>query len=132
MAGKKRSVKPPVGVMYSGAGVGDCDCFVAYNMHWLPHSYALPSPGKGKCWHLALDTDRGVLSKSIKLEDQKRIEIRERSIAVLISCEEDKTELRNTNFHSKGKTAEKKSVSETEKTDIVTSDAEKEKKCRQE
>ena len=42
------------------------------------------------------------------------------------------TELRNTNFHSKGKTAEKKSVSETEKTDIVTSDAEKEKKCRQE
>lgn len=121
-----------LGVMYSGAGVGDCDCFVAYNMHWLPHSYALPSPGKGKCWHLALDTDRGVLSKSIKLEDQKRIEIRERSIAVLISCEEDKTELRNTNFHSKGKTAEKKSVSETEKTDIVTSDAEKEKKCRQE
>lgn len=65
-------------------------------------------------------------------KDQKRIEIRERSIAVLISCEEDKTELRNTNFHSKGKTAEKKSVSETEKTDIVTSDAEKEKKCRQE
>ena len=61
---------------------------------------------------MALDTDRGVLSKSIKLED--------------------KTELRNTNFHSKGKTAEKKSVSETEKTDIVTSDAEKEKKCRQE
>lgn len=68
---------------------------------------------------------QSVLSKSIKLEDQKRIEIRERSIAVLISCEEDKTELRNTNFHSKGKTAEKKSVSETEKTDIVTSDAEK-------
>ena len=48
----------------------------------------LASPGKGKCWHLALDTDRGVLSKSIKLEDQKRIEIRERSIAVLISCED--------------------------------------------
>ena len=101
MAGKNEVSSRQLGVMYSGAGVGDCDCFVAYNMHWLPHSYALPSPGKGKCWHLALDTDRGVLSKSIKLEDQKRIEIRERSIAVLISCEEDKTELRNTNFHPK-------------------------------
>ena len=107
-----------LGVMYSGAGVGDCDCFVAYNMHWLPHSYALPSPGKENAGIWRWIRTEAFLSKSIKLEDQKRIEIRERSIAVLISCEEDKTELRNTNFHSKGKDrGRRNSVSENRKTD---------------
>lgn len=61
---------------------------------------------------LAFGVDAGqAFCQSIKLEDQKRIEIRERSIAVLISCEEDKTEVTEYKFSLKGKTAEKKSVS---------------------
>ena len=68
-----------------------------------------------------------------KLEVKKTVSRSESGvIAVLIKREEDKTSYGIQILHSKGKTAEKKSVSETEKTDIVTSDAEKEKKCRQE
>ena len=39
-----------LGVYYSGTdrtGEGDEDCFVAYNMHWLEHTFALPAlPGE--------------------------------------------------------------------------------------
>ena len=84
-------------------------------MHWIPHTYALPSPGKGKCWHLALDTDRGVLSKSIMLEDQKCIEIRERSIAVLLSCEDESANMRKSSSRGKGRTtAEKQKSGQTD------------------
>lgn len=104
-----------LGVLYSGTGKGDCACFIAYNMHWIPHTYALPSPGKGKCWHLALDTDRGVLSKSIMLEDQKCIEIRERSIAVLLSCEDESANMRKSSSRGKGRTtAEKQKSGQTD------------------
>ncbi len=36
----------PLGVLYSRVGVGGSDCFIAYNMHWLAHVYALPFPAK--------------------------------------------------------------------------------------
>lgn len=31
-----------LGVMYSGKDLDDRDCFIAYNMHWIEHSFALP------------------------------------------------------------------------------------------
>lgn len=74
-----------LGVLYSGSGVGGADCFIAYNMHWIPHSYALPSPGKGKVWRLAADTQEGVLGALSTLENQKSLELPERSIAILVS-----------------------------------------------
>ncbi len=74
-----------LGVLYSGAESGDESCFVAYNMHWLPHIYALPSPEKGKKWHLAADTARGILENPEPLEEQKTIEVKERSIVLLVS-----------------------------------------------
>lgn len=74
-----------LGVLYSGSGVGGADCFIAYNMHWIPHSYALPSPGKGKVWRLAADTQEGVLGALSTLENQKSLELPERSITILVS-----------------------------------------------
>lgn len=74
-----------LGVLYCGVKPDDEDCFAAYNMHWIPHVYALPSPGKGKKWYLAADTRRGILDMPELIEDQKKTELEERSIALLIT-----------------------------------------------
>lgn len=79
-----------LGVLYSGTGAGDQECFIAYNMHWIPHTFALPSPGKGRGWKLAADTQQGILKEAAELEDQKCIELKERSIAILTGTELDK------------------------------------------
>ena len=73
-----------LGVMYCGGHGGDTDCFVAYNMHWIEHSFALPSPGKKKKWYLAADT-QGVAAKEAQaLKNQKSIELKPRSIVFLV------------------------------------------------
>ena len=82
-----------LGVLYAGVEPGDEPCFAAYNMHWILHEYALPSPGKGKMWYLAADTERGVLEKPELLVEQKSIELKERSIALLVGRE--KAEVKN-------------------------------------
>lgn len=74
-----------LGVLYAGEDLEDTECFVAYNMHWLPHEYALPSPGKGKRWCMAADTENGFRKIPVPVEDQKKIELKERSITVLVS-----------------------------------------------
>lgn len=78
-----------LGVLYSGSGVEDSDCFIAYNMHWLPHTYALPSPGKGKIWCAAVCTSGGIAEKLTVLSDQKSIEIPERSVTLLVSAKDE-------------------------------------------
>lgn len=79
-----------LGVMYSGGGVGGGECFIAYNMHWLPHVYAVPSPGKDKKWELIADAENGLLETAIPLKDAKKIEVAQRSITVLVSREDKK------------------------------------------
>lgn len=72
-----------LGVYYSGAAADGTDCFVAYNMHWLEHTFALPSLAKDRKWEVIAATDKGVLSQSELLEDQKRMEVSPRTIVVL-------------------------------------------------
>ena len=51
-----------IGVMYCGKyaedehGQPDADFYVAYNMHWEPHEFALPKIPKGMRWKLCMDT----------------------------------------------------------------------------
>ena len=62
------------GVYYSGTdrtGEGDEDCFVAYNMHWLEHTFALPALPRGKKWYRIASTQEGILDKAEPLDDQK-------------------------------------------------------------
>lgn len=52
-----------MGVLYGGSfgdrkGSKDSDIYITYNMHWLPHKFALPKLPKGKEWFLVLDTSR--------------------------------------------------------------------------
>ena len=72
-----------LGVLYSGTKDGEEPCFTAYNMHWLPHRFALPSIGKNMEWYLVMNTKDGVFRAPQKLEDQKEVLLEERSVAIL-------------------------------------------------
>ena len=74
-----------LGVYYSGAYMDSEDWFVAYNMHWLEHSFANPALPKGKKWYLMASTDEGVLDEPVLLEGQRIIDIKERTIMVMIA-----------------------------------------------
>lgn len=76
-----------LGALYSRTGGEDQECFIAYNMHWIPHDFALPSPGKGRGWKLAGSTQDGIQGQPVLLENQKSMELKERSIVILTGTE---------------------------------------------
>ena len=49
-----------LGVYYHGEGESEGDCFIAYNMHWTEHKFALPALSKGKRWYRVFSTVRRV------------------------------------------------------------------------
>ena len=82
--------------MYNGRyaetspGCWDTSLYVAYNMHWLEHEFALPHlPDKEK-WRVAIDTGRkenaGFYEKGKEpaVKDQKAIKVPPRTIVVLV------------------------------------------------
>ena len=74
-----------LGIYYCGKFADDDDCFVAYNMHWEEHGFALPSLKGHKKWYLAASTEEGVLEKPRLLESQKETEVKERTIEVFVA-----------------------------------------------
>jgi len=73
-----------LGIYYNGAAIKEEDCFVAYNMHWMPHIVALPNPGTNKSWYLAMDTKEGVQNEPRMLDDQRKIELEPRTVQILV------------------------------------------------
>ena len=73
-----------LGVYYSGDMVDGEDCFIAYNMHWMEHSFALPALSKNRRWYQIASTESGVLEKKEVLENQRIVRLKERTIMVLI------------------------------------------------
>ena len=47
-----------LGVLYCQGKEQEDICYIAYNMHWLKHSFALPALQKNKKWHKVLGTAR--------------------------------------------------------------------------
>ncbi len=72
-----------LGIMYSGEDVGAADCYVAYNMHWNEHVYALPTLKK-KEWYPVFSTNASVQPGCGPVKDQKQIEVEARSVVFLI------------------------------------------------
>lgn len=72
-----------LGVFYSGLASGGEDIYVAYNMHWLEHTFALPSLAKGKKWRLLISTDTQE-EEEAALKNQKSVELKARTIAVFV------------------------------------------------
>lgn len=76
-----------LGVFYSGSGLGTEDCFVAYNMHWEDHKFALPALPKKKKWYKIMSTEEGMLKEPELASDQRLIEVEARTITVMIADE---------------------------------------------
>lgn len=83
-----------LGVYYNGKAVGGDDCFVAYNMHWEKHIFALPTLPKNKRWQLLISTDDASHDGEF-LKDQKFIELKGRTIVVLTGKEKDENECKS-------------------------------------
>ena len=49
---------------------------------WLEHVFALPALPKGYGWYVRATTDRGILDYPELLKDQRKAELKERSIVV--------------------------------------------------
>lgn len=73
-----------LGVMYSGADVEDANCYIAYNMHWSRHTYALPTLPKEKVWYLVYHTGKNQWGGEAPVGDQREIELEPRSVAFLV------------------------------------------------
>ena len=61
------------------------DFYIAYNMHWLSHSFALPSIPKGMEWVCIAGTKEGVLDEkeAVPVKD-KKVQLEERTIKVFV------------------------------------------------
>ena len=61
------------------------DFYIAYNMHWLSHSFALPSLPKGMEWVCIAGPKEGVLDEkeAVPVKD-KKVQLEERTIKVFV------------------------------------------------
>ncbi|MBQ8591506.1 MAG: hypothetical protein IJ485_01985 [Lachnospiraceae bacterium] len=58
--------------------------YVAYNMHWQPHTFALPKLPKGMKWYKTIDTvESGIVQELSK--EQQSVEVSERAVAVYVA-----------------------------------------------
>lgn len=86
-----------VGMMYCGCyaqkGEGEDDFFyLAYNMHWQPHTFALPKLPRGMKWHLVADTgEANQMGEGEKPKELQSVELKPRSIQIYISSQEEGT-----------------------------------------
>ena len=88
-----------LGILYCGRygrkadGSEDNYFYVAYNMHWEPHEFALPNLPKKLSWHMAFNTDEDAINgiypagSEKRLEHQRQVAVMGRSIVVLIGKE---------------------------------------------
>lgn len=97
-----------LGVLYCQGKEQEDICYIAYNMHWLKHSFALPALQKNKKWHKVLGTaqDDRILpagkrekeegtekaeaqeQQKNSAEEPRQIELDERSIVILTGRED--------------------------------------------
>ena len=73
-----------LGVLFCGSRAKDVDVYIAYNMHWIEHTFALPTLPKRRRWFHVVDTAKGVYSEPIELVNQKNIDLSPRTIVILI------------------------------------------------
>lgn len=82
-----------LGVYYSGMAAGGEDCFIAYNMHWIEHSFALPALPRKKKWYKIASTKEGVLDEPECVKNQRNVVLKERMIMVFAGRDEDGSKL---------------------------------------
>ena len=90
------SFRRQLGVMYCGAygthpdGTKDDYLFVAYNMHWEPHEFALPNLPRGMEWRIVIDSSDDASGciytpeQERQMPEQKKYMVGARTIIVCI------------------------------------------------
>ncbi|OYP48693.1 alpha-amylase, partial [Lachnotalea glycerini] len=77
-----------IGVMYCGQyaktskGKEDDYIYIAYNMHWIEHEFALPNLPMKKKWKVIIDTSKNTEDEQKTV--YRNIKVNERSIVVLV------------------------------------------------
>lgn len=72
-----------LGVYYHKEGEPESDCFIAYNMHWNEHKFALPALPKGKKWYRVFSTENG-LTEELPESNQKETIVQDRTIVMFL------------------------------------------------
>ncbi len=80
-----------MGMLYAGEygdqkGCRDENIYLAYNMHWTEHRFALPKLPRGYGWRLVMDTDREDSFAVDEWRDDGYTITAGRSIQVLVGC----------------------------------------------
>ncbi len=72
---------------------------MAYNMHWMAHSFALPQLPKGMEWHLLADTGKGgkIEMAENPEEEQQHVDVAPRTIRIYCSKQIEGAECCNRN-----------------------------------
>ena len=76
-----------IGVMYCGKYAQEDEMiYIAYNMHWMEHTFALPALPGGYGWKVALDTGKGIYREEewLPLADNRQVRVPSRTVMVLI------------------------------------------------
>ncbi|MGN1147599.1 MAG: hypothetical protein ACI4TB_04200, partial [Lachnospiraceae bacterium] len=85
-----------LGVMYCGKyayvdkRTPDDFFYVAYNMHWEPHQFAMPKLPRGLCWELCMSSDTELLK--VLPKKQTEVSVPGRCICVFKGTKENMTE----------------------------------------
>lgn len=78
--GALEPVSRHIGCMYAQQYAGAAGfLYIAYNMHWEPHEFALPLLPKNTCWHSVIDTSR---KESFIAGDEQTFYEKEKSFTV--------------------------------------------------
>ncbi|MBP5299113.1 MAG: hypothetical protein J6Z09_08185, partial [Lachnospiraceae bacterium] len=86
-----------VGILFAGRYTGDNDKFIylAINMHWEKHDFALPNLPEGLCWKKKFDSDGFEKELKEDISDEGRISLAPRSVVILESLGESASDKRN-------------------------------------
>lgn len=92
-----------IGVMYCGKYADEDELiYIAYNMHWMEHTFALPALPGGYRWNVALDTSEGILEedKWRLLPDSRQVQVSSRTVIVLIGRKHKDVKESNRTLHN--------------------------------
>ena len=92
-----------ISVMYCGKYADEDELiYIAYNMHWMEHTFALPALPGGYRWNVALDTSEGILEedKWRLLPDSRQVQVSSRTVIVLIGRKHKDVKESNRTLHN--------------------------------
>ncbi len=113
-----------IGIMYNGNYSGavkekDNTFYIAYNMHWQNHSFALPNPPHGMVWEQYMSTGSGFENKAVAIQS-RNFPVEARSVKILMAVPEKAGSKRPSKTKAEGKKALKKDTKVAKKSKSIS------------